>query len=398
MISVAEARRIVLSRVRTLSTETVPLPLALDRVLATDIVAAMSRPAVALSAMDGYAVRTADLARLPAQLHIVGIAAAGNGYAGTIQAGEAVRILTGAPVPIGADTVVIQEHARADGNVVVVLQAPATGRWIRPAAMDFCAHALLVPAGRRLTPRDLALAAAANMSAITVRRRPQVAFVATGNELVPPGQWLLPMQTINSNSIYIAAQLSRWGAVGVDLGVVPDDADALRHALRIAADSDLVLTVGGASVGDRDLVQPTLTSIGFETGFSGVAMRPGKPSAFGWLGATPIFVLPGNPASVAVAMVRLAQPLINGMLGLIEANSTETEAVLGSALPRNDEREDHLRANLTFLGGGLLKATAFERQDSGLTALLAAADCLIVRPPHATAAQAGDMVPVIRLP
>jgi molybdenum cofactor synthesis domain len=397
MIALAEARRIVRSRARILPVETVPLVSALDRVLAADLIAPISRPAVALAAMDGYAVRIADLSPLPVQLRVVGIAAAGEAYPGTVQPGEAVRVLTGAPLPAGADGVVIQEHVHADGNTVVVAETAVVGRWIRPASTDFQAGATLISAGRRLTPRDLSLAAAANVAALTVRQRPRVAFVATGSELVPPGEWRLPAHTVNSNGVYLATQLPRWGAIGVDFGMVPDDPAALQRSLRQAIEADLVLTVGGASVGDRDLVLPVLASLGFEAGFAGVAMRPGKPSAFGWLGETPILVLPGNPASAVVGMLRLAQPLINGMLGMSEVEPNEAEAVLGSALPQNDEREDHLRARTTLLGAGALEATPFDRQDSGMTAPLAAADCLIVRPPRAAKAQPGDIVPIIRL-
>lgn len=397
MISVAEARRLVVSRAAPLPAETLPLSLARDRVLAEEVVARISRPATAISAMDGYAVRAADVAQLPARLRLVGVAAAGADMVGAMVPGGAVRILTGATLPEDADSIVIQEHVRTEGDTVVVLQASPPGRWIRAPAIDFHVGATLVGAGRRLTGRDLALAAAANVAAVAVRQRPRVALLASGDELVLPGGWRSPTQTVNSNAIYLSAELSRLGAIPIDAGIVGDEAGALRQALQAAAFADVVVTVGGASVGDRDLVRPVLNSLGFDVGFERVAMRPGKPVAFGWLGGTPVLVLPGNPVSAAVTALRLVRPLVNCLLGLDSEDAAEADAVLAAALPANDEREDYLRATLTPIAGGELQATPFSSQDSSLTALLAAADCLIIRPPHAAAADAGDLVRVIRL-
>lgn len=397
MISVAEARRLVVSRAAPLPAETLPLSLARDRVLAEDVVARISRPATAISAMDGYAVRAADVAQLPARLRLVGLAAAGADMVGAMVPGGAVRILTGATLPEGADSIVIQEHVRTEGDTVVVLQASPPGRWIRAPAIDFHVGATLLGAGRRLSGRDLALAAAANVAAVAVRQRPRVALLASGDELVLPGEWRSPTQTVNSNAIYLSAELSRLGAIPIDAGIVGDEAGALRQALQAAAFADVVVTVGGASVGDRDLVRPVLNSLGFDVGFERVAMRPGKPVAFGWLGGTPVLVLPGNPVSAAVTALRLVRPLVNCLLGLDSEDAAEADAALATALPANDEREDYLRATLTPIAGGGLQATPFSSQDSSLTALLAAADCLIIRPPHAAAAEAGEIVRVIRL-
>lgn len=397
MISVAEARRLVVSRAAPLPAETLPLSLARDRVLAEDVVARISRPATAISAMDGYAVRAADVAQLPARLRLVGLAAAGADMVGAMVPGGAVRILTGATLPEGADSIVIQEHVRTEGDTVVVLQASPPGRWIRAPAIDFHVGATLLGAGRRLSGRDLALAAAANVAAVAVRQRPRVALLASGDELVLPGEWRSPTQTVNSNAIYLSAELSRLGAIPIDAGIVGDKAGALRQALQAAAFADVVVTVGGASVGDRDLVRPVLNSLGFDVGFERVAMRPGKPVAFGWLGGTPVLVLPGNPVSAAVTALRLVRPLVNCLLGLDSEDAAEADAALATALPANDEREDYLRATLTPIAGGGLQATPFSSQDSSLTALLAAADCLIIRPPHAAAAEAGEIVRVIRL-
>lgn len=397
MISVVEARRIVVSRLQPLPAESVSLQAAGGRVLAADVVARISHPATAVSSMDGYAVKAEDVASPPATLRLTGIAAAGSGYAGAVRAGEAVRILTGAPLPDGADSVVIQEHARLEGDHIIVRRASPPGRWIRPAAMDFQQGETLLRAGRRLTASDLALAAAANVSALPVHQRPRVAFLATGSELVLPGEWRGPAQTINSNSVYLGWQLQQWGAVPVDLGVVADDRDALAAALEAATGADLILTVGGASVGDRDLVRPVLADLGFSLGFERVAMRPGKPTSFGWLQGTPVLILPGNPVSAAVTTLRLAQPMIAALLGATDAEYAERFATLGTPLPANDEREDYIRARLTVSASGRMDVTPFARQDSALTALFAAADCLILRAPHAPPVGAGDIVPIILL-
>ena len=316
---------------------------------------------------------------------------------GAVPLGGAARILTGAPLPEGADSIVIQEHTRLEGDEVVVLQAPPPGRWIRAPAIDFQRDTALLAAGRRLTGRDLALAAAANVTAVAVRQRPRVALLATGDELVPPGEWREATQTVNSNTVYLSAELYRFGADPVDLGIVGDERSALRERLLAALHADALLTIGGASVGDRDLVRPVLDSLGFTLGFERVAMRPGKPTTFGWLDNTPVLMLPGNPVSAAVATLRLVRPLVDSLFGLTTEDTAMPEAMLETALPANDEREDHLRATLELAANGGLRVRPFSSQDSALTALLAAADCLILRPPHAPAAKAGDFVRIIPL-
>lgn len=397
MISVAEARQIVVSRSHPLPAEVLPLSLACGRVLAADVVARISHPATAISAMDGYAVRAIDLVHLPIRLRLVGVAAAGASMIGAVPPGGAARILTGAPLPEGADSIVIQEHTRLEGDAVVVLQAPPPGRWIRAPAIDFQRDTVLLATGRRLNGRDLALAAAANVASVAVRQRPRIALLATGDELVPPGEWRDVTQTVNSNTAYLSAELTRFGAIPLDLGIVGDERSALRQRLLAASHADALLTIGGASVGDRDLVRPVLDSLGFTLGFERVAMRPGKPTTFGWLGNTPVLMLPGNPVSAAVAALRLVRPLVESLLGLTTEDTATPEAMLATALPANDEREDHLRATLEPSANGGLRVRPFSSQDSALTALLAAADCLILRAPHAPAAKAGDVVRIIPL-
>ncbi len=398
MISVAEARRIVVDGITTLPVEQVDLFAASGRVLAADVIARVTQPAAAVSSMDGYAVRSHDVGEPPTSLRLIGTAAAGRSYAGRVAAGETVRILTGAPLPDGADAIIIQEQTRREGERIIVLAPPVSGRWIRPAAMDFAAGAVLTPAGHRLSPRDIALAAAANVSRFTVRQRPRVAIIATGDELVMPGERRAPTDVVNSNGILIALLLAEMGATAVDLGIVGDDRHRLTDAFTTAAHADLVLTIGGASVGERDLVRPVLAAMGFRSGFEGVAMRPGKPAAFGWLNDTPVLVMPGNPVSAAITLLRLAKPIIDSQLDCSSGGPfSESNARLTNDLPANDEREDHLRTRLRTDADGTLCAESFDRQDSALLTGLAAADGLILRPPHAPAAHAGDTVSIIRL-
>lgn len=399
LMPVEEALARVLAGAGPLGTERVALAEAQDRVLAEPLAARRTQPPFAASSMDGYAVRAADAARAPATLRVTGEVPAGALYQGRLGPGEAIRIFTGAPVPDGADAIVIQENTTREGDRVTVLQAARAGAHIRPAGLDFSAGDVLLDAGLRLLPRHLSLAASMNCTAVPARRRPKVAILATGDELVPPGVEPGPGQIVSSNSIGIAGAVARAGAEAIDLGIAPDDAAALAAAVGRARDgkADILVTLGGASVGDHDLVMDVLKQEGLDLDFWRIAMRPGKPLIFGRLGDMRVLGLPGNPVSAIVCARIFLIPLIDALLGLAPRDETPETALTAVDLAENDLRQDHLRARLERRPDGALMAVPFERQDSSMLALLARADCLILRPPHAPAAQAGTPVPILRL-
>lgn len=396
VIAVADALALVLAGVHPVATEIVSLAAAHGRVLAADVCARRTQPPRAVSAMDGYAVRAADVASPPATLRVIGAAAAGAAFGGRIGAGEAVRIFTGAAVPDGADAIVIQEHATADASRVVVGTPAAPGRFIRAAGLDFAAGEALLAAGRRLTARDVALAAAMNVPWLGVRRRPRIAHLATGDELVRPGEPLAADTIVSCNGALLAACIGAFGGEAIDLGIAPDDPAALRAAAAAAHGCDLLVTTGGASVGDHDLVRPALETLGFSVRFHGVAMRPGKPILFGHLGALPVLGLPGNPVSAGVGALVFLRPALAAMLGRDDRPPPgAASALLACDLPANDAREDYLRARLDVDAGGHLVATPFGRQDSAMLRLFGQADALVVRKPFAAAAAAGTPVPIL---
>jgi molybdopterin molybdotransferase len=401
MISVEEARARIIAAFQPLGVETVPLAGALGRVLAADVAARRDQPPVAMSSMDGWAVRHADVRTLPARLRQVGVAPAGGAYAGTLGPGEAVRIFTGGPVPAGADAIVIQEDAELSGDVVSVREAGKPGQFIRPAGLDFRAGDVGLRAGTLLGARALGLAAAMNVPSLQVRRRPRVALLSTGDELVPPGETPGPYQIVSSNSVALAALVNAHGAEAVDLGIARDTADDLRRAAAGARGCDLLVTAGGASVGDHDLVHAILGRAGAGIDFWRIAMRPGKPLMFGRAelqgGAVPLLGLPGNPVSALVCALVFLLPAIRRMLGLPNPEGETEQVALGADLPANDRRQDYLRARLERNAGGQWTAYPFPRQDSSMLTPLAAAHCLIVRAPNAPPARAGDAVSVIRL-
>ncbi len=400
MISVEEALTRVLAAFTPLPAEQVALSEALGRVLASDVEARVTQPPVAVSAMDGYAVRAADVAAVPATLRCVGEAPAGDSFDGAVGAGEAVRIFTGGPVPAGADAIVIQEDTERDGDQVTVKETSQAGRYVRAAGLDFAAGDIGLRAGRRLTARDIGLAAAMNHPWLMVRRRPRVAILSTGDEIVMPGTPMGPNQIVSSNGLALAALVTACGGSPELLAIAPDSEDALRAAAASARGADLLITSGGASVGDHDLVQRALaaTALGenaLEVGFWKVAMRPGKPLIFGHLGETPLIGVPGNPVSSLVCGLLFVRPAIEAMLGLPRRDAGDATALLGADLDGNDRRQDYLRATLSRNGDGILVATPFPVQDSSMLSRLTAADCLIIRPPLAPAANAGERVAII---
>ncbi len=397
LLPVAEALARVTAAFEPQPPEQVSVADALGRVLAEDVRARVTQPPSAVSAMDGYAVRAADVADPPVVLRTVGSAPAGGAFDGTVGPGEAVRIFTGGTIPEGADTVVIQEDTEADDDRVTIKVAATEGSFIRPAALDFSAGAVGLRAGRRLTPRDIGLAAAMNVPWLSVRRKPRVALLATGDELVRPGDAVGPHQIISSNTLALAALVAEAGGVPVDLGIARDDESSLRRMAAGATGADVLVISGGASVGDHDLVQRVLGKDGLALDFWRIAMRPGKPLMFGRLRGTPVLGLPGNPASSLVCGIIFLRPAIDVMLGVDKVGMPRATAVLGCDVAANDKREDYLRARLDRAEDGDLVATPFELQDSSMLSTLTAADCLVVRPPLAPAARAGEKVGIVRL-
>ncbi|HET7594697.1 MAG TPA: gephyrin-like molybdotransferase Glp [Stellaceae bacterium] len=397
MISVEEARRRLLEPLRPLAAEQVALSEAVGRVLAEDVAARRTQPPFAVSAMDGYAVRATDVARVPARLRVVGSVPAGQAYAGTVGRGEAVRIFTGAPLPAGADAIVIQEDTARDGDSVTVREAAPAGNYVRPAGLDFREGDVGLRAGRLLTARDVGLAAAMNRPWLLVRRRPRIAILPTGDEVVMPGDPVGPNQIVSSNGLALSALVTQCGGIPVHLPIAPDDQSALQRIAQGAAGADFLVTTGGASVGEHDLVRDALGASGLTLDFWKIAMRPGKPLMVGRFRDTPMMGLPGNPVSTIVCGLLFLKPAIERLLGLATAAAAPIKARLAVALPANDRRQDYLRATLSRAADGTLEARPFAKQDSSMMSLLAGADCLVVRQPLAPAAAIGDSVEIILL-
>jgi molybdopterin molybdotransferase len=398
LLPVAEALARVLDGLVPLPSEPVAVAEAHGRVLAADLAALRTQPPDAVSAMDGYAVRAADVATAAAKLRIIGEVAAGRPFDGTVGTGEAVRIFTGGVLPAGADTIVIQENTKRDGECLTVTAPSTVGRHVRARGLDFREGDVLLPAGRRLRDRDVALAAAMNHASVPVRRVPRVALLATGDELVAPGTAPAPGQIVYSNGFALAALARAEGAEVIDLGIVPDRVDATVAAIDAAtrARADVLVTTGGASVGDYDLVQQSLAARGMALSFWKVAMRPGRPMMHGVLGAMRVLGLPGNPVSAYVCGYLFLVPLIRRLLGRPDVEPPTESAVLGRDLPENDERADYLRSTLTRGPNGLV-ATPFDVQDSSMLGLLAKADCLVIREPFAPPAAAGSPCRIVKL-
>ncbi len=395
MLPLEEARARVLAGARPVGIEWLALPEALDRVLGRDVVARHDQPPVAVSAMDGYAVRAADTEPTGRWLRLVGESRAGGPAPPALAPGEAVRIFTGAPLPAGADAIAIQENAELADGRVRFSRASEPGEFVRPAGLDFHVGSVGLPAGRVLDPRAIGLAAALGHAWLPVRRRPRVAILATGDELLWPGEPVAPGRVASSNSVALAALVRRLGGEPIDLGIAPDTPDGLAGALDRLGAVDLLLTSGGASVGDYDLVRRVLGGRGLELDFWTVAMRPGKPLIFGRLEGVPVLGVPGNPVSALVCGIVFLRAMLLAMLGLETALPVEHRPVLRD-LPANDQRFDHLRARLLRREDGLA-VEPFERQDSSMLATLAAADALILRPPHAPPVAAGSLVPCVLL-
>ena len=352
LLSVDDALALVLKGLAPLDVEQVSLADAQDRVLAEDLAATLTQPPFDASAMDGYAVRSADVAALPATLEVVGEAAAGARFTGTMKPGQAVRIFTGAPVPDGADTVVTQEDTEGSAARVVVKAAASAGKHIRPRGQDFKQGEVLLRQGTTLGPRTLMLAASMNHAVLPVRRRPQVAILATGDEVMPPGSGLGQDQIVSSAGYGVAAAVAAHGGEAVALGIARDDPESIATLAGTGAGADILVTIGGASVGERDLVASALEREGLVLEFAKVAMRPGKPVLFGRLGTQRVLGLPGNPVSALLCTYVFLVPMLRAMLGVHGDGDPVPEAVLGADLPANGERQHYLRATSTWREDG----------------------------------------------
>ena len=397
MIPVAEAIQRITGAFDPLTAETVSLAEASGRVLAEDVLARTTQPPFDVSAMDGYAVRAQDLTQAPTTLKQVGAVPAGQHFEGEVGAGETVRIFTGSRVPSGADTVVMQENTTTEGKQITIIKAPNKGQFIRAGGLDFQAGEVGLKAGQRLTPRAIGYAASMNHPWLTVRRKPRVAILATGDEIVMPGDPIGANQIVSSNSHALAAAVQSYGGEPFNLGIAPDERQGLKTMAAGARGADILVTTGGASVGDHDLVQSVLGEIGLELDFWKIAMRPGKPLIFGRIGDTRLLGLPGNPVSALVCALIFLRPAIFRMLGLADSGSTILPAQIDCALPENDERQDYLRATLQRADNGALAVTPFKRQDSSMLSLLANSEAHIVRPPFDPPVSEGDTVSIIPL-
>jgi molybdopterin molybdotransferase len=397
---VTEALSAVLAGADPLPEEMVALDAAHHRVLARDTAALRTQPPQAMSAMDGYAVRSVDASRVAAQLRVIGEVAAGRPFEKAVGAGEAVRIFTGGVIPDGADAVIIQEDTVIEGPGITITEAAIPGRHIRPAGVDFSKGDVLLAGGTRLTDRDLSLAAAMNHPDLAVRCRPKVAILATGDELVMPGTSPGPGQIVYSNGYALRALARDEGADVIDLGIATDTVESTTQGIRRARDSgaDILVTTGGASVGDHDLVKRSLEAEGVAMAFWRIAMRPGKPMMHGRLGAMRVIGLPGNPVSSYVCGFLFLVPLIRQLSGRFVVHHVRETALLGRDVAANDQREDYLRARLEVRDDRALIATPVSHQDSSLLGNLAAARALLIRPPHAGAATAGSACDILRLP
>jgi len=397
LLSVDDALALVLKGLAPLDVEQVSLADAQDRVLAEDLAATLTQPPFDASAMDGYAVRSADLTALPATLDVVGEAAAGARFTGTMKPGQAVRIFTGAPVPHGADTIVIQEDTEGSAARVVVKAAASAGKHIRLRGQDFKQGEVLLRRGTTLGPRSLMLAASMNHAVLPVRRKPQVAILATGDEVMPPGGGLGPDQIVSSAGYGVAAAVAAHGGDAVPLGIARDDPESIATLAGTGAGADILVTIGGASVGERDLVASALEREGLLLEFAKVAMRPGKPVLFGRLGTQRVLGLPGNPVSALLCTYVFLVPMLRAMLGVHGDGHPVPEAVLGADLPANGERQHYLRATSTWREDGTRVVRPLPSQDSSLVAALAKADCLIVQAPQAPALPQGARLKILPL-
>ncbi len=397
MIPVAEALKHVADNVSLSAVEDVPLLECLGRVAACDLASRLSHPPLAVSSMDGYALNAADTKNSPVVLKLIGESAAGGGFVGTLSSGQTVRIFTGAPLPKGADAVQMQENTIADAENITIKQNVFANQFVRATGMDFANGDVLIKAGTVLGARYIGLAAAMNLASIPVRRKPRVAILATGNEVALPGDVLGPSQIISSNTFALHSYVIAMGGEPVILGIVKDSEEQLHSAIQGAMACDVLVTIGGVSVGDYDLVGKVLKEKNMKQIFHKIAMRPGKPLLFGKIADLVVFGMPGNPVSTGVCSMLFLKRALTIMLGMAESEEPLQSVVLGQDLGVNDRRQDYLRARLENSPAGKWVVMPFSKQDSGMQAHFAEADCLIVRKPHAEPVKAGQRVEVMLL-
>ncbi|MGI9523445.1 MAG: molybdopterin molybdotransferase MoeA [Hyphomicrobiaceae bacterium] len=397
MLQVSEALARVLANAVPVETEIVCLLDADGRVLAKALTARRSQPPFNVSAMDGFAVVRNDVLSPPVVLNVIGVSAAGHGYHQPLAPGDAVRIFTGAPLPPNADAIVIQENTRSVGQQVEVLEGLPNPGHVRAAGMDFRTGETLLAAGRRLTARDVSLAAAMGYASLEVRRRPRVDIIATGDEIVLPGDPIGVDQIVCSNPFGVAGIVQRAGGSPYFRGIAPDEHSALAEMCKCAIGADLLITIGGASVGDHDIVAPVLKSMGMTLDFWKIAMRPGKPLMCGQIGSTLVIGLPGNPVSSLICSHVFIRPLIHALLNVSPGEPDLEMATAAVALDPNGSRQHYMRAIATRTGEGEVLVTPVASQDSSLLRALAASNALIVRPPNAPPVTKGSQVPITRI-
>ena len=401
LVPAPQALQMILEDASTSTIEEVALRHASGRVLAQDLRALRTQPPFDASAMDGYGVHQSDILKIPATLKVIGQSAAGHPFEGDIGEGEAVRIFTGAQVPDQIDTIVIQENTIADGDEVRILQGNLPGKYIRNAGLDFREGEILLNKGCTLDPQSVSLAASMNHRQIKVWQKPVIAILATGDELVMPGNALKAGEIIASNSFALTSIVENAGGRVIDMGIAKDRLESLTASIQAAINqgANAIITIGGASVGDHDLVLPAMKEMGFEFVFSKIAMRPGKPFLYAKNKSRNITMLglAGNPVSAIIAGQVFVRPLVNAMAGLPPKKAEPVPAILGAQLPANDQRQEYMRARIETRDDGKLIATAFEIQDSSMLANLTRADCLLIRPINAPAAKPGDECQVVLL-
>lgn len=395
MISRDEALQLITALPQMRATETVPLQAGAGRVLSSDLVAGLTHPPKDMSSMDGYAARAEDSAR-GATLTVIGEAAAGHPFSGQVGAGECVRVFTGSVVPAGASHIIIQEDVVRDGDTITIADDQNAPRHIRPAGVDFKQGETLIAAGARLNPRQLSICAAANHATLELRRRPRIALLANGDELKPPGTPLGPGEIIASNEYSLTALIEAWGGEAVNLGIAPDDPDAIAARIKGAEGVDVFVPVGGASVGDHDHMKTVFATLGFTPLFAKVAVRPGKPTWLSQRATQLVLGLPGNPASALVCAHLFLRPLIHHMLGL-DTDAARVRARLSEAVTANGARESFLRGRLSQNESGERLVSVAENQDSSLLSPFVTANVLVQRHVNAPACAAGDEVTCIRL-
>ncbi len=395
MICVNQAIKLLADNVTLTKAEALPLKHCLGRVLAEDVISRVSHPPVDVSSMDGYAIKAADTAKPPVILNLIGESQAGSRFDQTIQTGETVRVFTGAPLPKGADAVEMQENAREHGEGIEINNSVSANTFVRTAGMDFNAGDVMIKTGTVLNARHVGLAAAMNQSTLSVRKKPQVAILATGNEVTLPGADIAPSQIITSNSFALHAYVIAMGGEPIDLGIAGDTLEELDSSIEKAIPSDILVTIGGISVGDYDLVKQALSKKGLKQIFHKVAMRPGKPTLFGKIDNLSILCMPGNPVSAGVCSILFLKKALFTMLGIKTNNEPAQTAILGVDMVENDLRQDYVRARLKINEAGERIALPFSKQDSAMLAHFTEADCLIIRSPHAPLTRAGEHVKIL---